>query len=405
MYWQGDKHDHIIYQSRATSLVLDDTIVDFDLSVLRARRLGLFAFYWLSVGQMSRAWTMIGAALRYAYGTGLHLCIEDPPTPAVGQDSLACTWWSLYTLEQTLSTITGRPSMTIDSVHSVPFPMSAMEEQTSTVTEPDYQACKGGMCLISPNQGWPYSNIGPVYVGTVARSMEADCGLYLKATAGLSTITRSILITLYSTTSAVKSAGETQQDMIRLGQRLDQWVLSLPQKLGLCGSIRGSIRLTRERVLISFHAYSARILLTRPCIRTCGTSREEGLEPSFAERMANSCIEAAQMIVDLLPDEPSSDFIYTMGPWWCVVHHLMQAVAVLLLGLSYACVRSQKGPMLIRCVRKVGLHLRASRNPVSQRGCDVIDKMTELLTRRWSLDVAEDWQPARRPLSIQELVS
>jgi hypothetical protein len=89
------------------------------------------------------AWLLVGTALRYAWAIGLHVGKEDPSAPALGDESLARTWWSLYSLEQTLSTITGRPSMTIDAFDSIPLPISATEEQATINREPDCQVCEG----------------------------------------------------------------------------------------------------------------------------------------------------------------------------------------------------------------------------------------------------------------------
>lgn len=45
---------------------------------------------------------------------------------------------------------------------------------------------------------------------------------------------------------------------------------------------------------------------------------------------------AAKSISDLLPDMVVLDiiWIYTNGPWWCIVHHLMQAITILTLSLT-----------------------------------------------------------------------
>ena len=52
--WQGDENDHTIYQARARAFGLnrEDTFNYPDLS--RIQGLGLLAFYWLAVGQVSR---------------------------------------------------------------------------------------------------------------------------------------------------------------------------------------------------------------------------------------------------------------------------------------------------------------------------------------------------------------
>jgi hypothetical protein len=100
-------------------------------------------------------------------------------------------------------------------------------------------------------------------------------------------------------------------------------MLPLPKGVDFRVPVNDGTTSNRKRALIGFQAYSTTILLTRPCIGAHEPSREEGSEPSFAERMENKCIEAAQMIVDLLPAEPSGHLVYEKGPWWCIIVHLM----------------------------------------------------------------------------------
>jgi hypothetical protein len=350
------------------------------------------------------AWMLVGTALRYAYAIGLHVGKEDPSTLALGDESLARTWWSLYSLEQTLSTITGRPSMTIDAVDPIPLPISATEEQVTIDREPDCQVYEGGSCFVPLHQGQFYTQSGPHLLVTEPGPMDSDNGCYFKATAELAVITRSILNSLYSAPRTGKSGWETQQNISRLGQLLDRWMLSLPKDVDFRLSVNDDTRFNRKRALIGFQAYSATILLTRPCIGAYEPSREEGSEPSFAERMENKCIEAAQMIVDLLPGEPSSHLVYKKGPWWCIIHHLMQAISVLLLTLSQARIRSQKVLVMVRYIEKAGLHLRALSDPTAQRGWSLIGSLMAPVMRR--LDLSDVWQGSRvrRPLSIQQLV-
>ena len=138
--------------------------------------------------------------------------------------------------------------------------------------------------------------------------------------------------------------------------------------------------------------------------------------------MRNSYIEAARRVVYFLPNKPSLPFIYDQGPWWCIVHHSMQAVSALLLELSYACFKSQNGMILIQCTRKVCRWLQSMHDPMAQRAWHVVENLIPALAKQWPLDVletpeqyllhtkqmqkslADDRQPTRRLLSIQQLL-
>jgi hypothetical protein len=52
--WRGDVSDHIVYQARARAFGLNIDDVLKHPSLLQIQELGLLAFYWLSVGQVSR---------------------------------------------------------------------------------------------------------------------------------------------------------------------------------------------------------------------------------------------------------------------------------------------------------------------------------------------------------------
>lgn len=52
--FRADNRDHIIYQARARALSLNDTMITSHPDLPQIQSLGLLAFYWLSIGQVSR---------------------------------------------------------------------------------------------------------------------------------------------------------------------------------------------------------------------------------------------------------------------------------------------------------------------------------------------------------------
>lgn len=55
----------------------------------------------------------------------------------------------------------------------------------------------------------------------------------------------------------------------------------------------------------------------------------------FNRTTAAACVHAALDMVDLLPDEPNVVGLYELAPWWCLVHHIVQAATILMLELSF----------------------------------------------------------------------
>lgn len=52
--WQADARDHLIYQARARAFGLNESTMTDHPDMPQIQSLGLLAFYWLSVGQISR---------------------------------------------------------------------------------------------------------------------------------------------------------------------------------------------------------------------------------------------------------------------------------------------------------------------------------------------------------------
>ncbi|CAA9959843.1 fungal specific transcription factor domain containing protein [Pyrenophora teres f. maculata] len=400
-----DVGDHIIYQARARAFGMSEAAMTSHPDVPQIQGLGLLAFYWLSTGQVSRAWTVVGAALRSAYSLGLHVRNEDPSATATKRESLVKTWWSLYSLERTLSIITGRPSIVVDSCCSVPLPMSIPEEDASEAQEPTYRMHAGISATlhppafpISPNLAAnpPLTAVGP---GTTDTSSVS----YFRAVVQLSIITQNVLTSLYSAGTMIRSSDDIQRDIALLDQRLDQWARSLPPEFRLYEPSREpNDAFGRERMLLRFQLCSAQILLTRPCLTVRRQSRKDATDISFSKRMADNCVGAARTIVASLPEE-SYTHLYEQTPWWCLIHHMMQAISVFLLALSHPSSTSFDTTMMIHCVRKTIRWLQKMKGPVAERAHRVAFNCFESVARRHAVDISDLWNRTATPVVRQPI--
>lgn len=340
------------------------------------------------------AWTSIGIAVRFAYTLGLHVRNEDPSATAVKRETLVRTWWSLYSLERTLSIITGRPSIIVEACCSVPLPMPVVEEQISDQTEAAFRMRRSSFTSLIPTpHTWFSGPMDPPRTPVRLGTMEANPGSFFKVAIQLSIIVQNILNSLYTASTVVRSAAENQHEMTQLGQRLDQWVLSLPTEFNFQDPTKDGNRMfSRERVCLGFQLCSARMLLGRPCLAPRRQAWRDGAEAVFARRMGDSCVEAAKTVIDFLPDEPNPRFIYDQGPWWCNVHHLMQAVSVLLLGLSYPASTSQDSKLLMHYVRKSVRWLQVMEDPTAERAFQVAMSTFETVLRRYPSHMTDMWR-------------
>jgi hypothetical protein len=149
---------------------------------------------------------------------------------------------------------------------------------------------------------------------------------------------------------------------------------------------------SHERVLLGYQLCSARMLLGRPYLNARRQTWGERNEATFGIRMGNSCVEAAKAVVDFLPDDLDAHFIYDQSPWWCIVHHMMQAVFVLLLGLSYPTSTSQDSMLLVRYIKKVIRCLQVMQDSAAERAYLVAVRTFETVLRRQPVDLAGMWK-------------
>jgi hypothetical protein len=85
-----------------------------------------------------------------------------------------------------------------------------------------------------------------------------------------------------------------------------------------------------ERTGLAFRFYAAKLIILQPCLLRCTKLSCPG---SVCETMATMCVQMAGHIIDLLPDEVDVAWLYTVTPWWCILHYIMQSASVLLVAL------------------------------------------------------------------------
>lgn len=272
--------------------------------------------------------------------------------------------------------------------------MPVTEEQISDHMEAAFRMRKSSSTsLISASHTWPNGYIDPPRTPVGLGTIDANSGSFFNAAVQLSIITQSVLNSLYTTSTTFRSPTENQNEMAQLSQRIDQWVLSLPREFNFQDPYNdGNMLFSRERVLLGFQLCGARMMLGRQCLRPPKQPWREGAEATFARRMGDSCIEAAKTVVDFLADKPTARFVHDQGPWWCIVHHLMQAISALLLGLSYPASTSQDGMQMMHYVKKSIRWLQMMEDPTAERACKVATSTLETVLRRYPVEVAHMWR-------------
>ncbi|KAF1945611.1 hypothetical protein EJ02DRAFT_451329 [Clathrospora elynae] len=372
--WRGDERDHLIYMTRAVHLLgLKDTVMFIsapNLDLVQAT--GALAFYFLVIGHVSRAWIMIGLSMRLALALGLHLRNEDPSLDDAKKEPLARTWWCLHSIECLVCSITGRPPVigNEDCTIALPFAPSRASNRDSISSRPTSR--------VRTSYGSPQTN-GSNSTSESDKKSTAEMR-YFPTYINLTLISQKVLLSLYSPRTAVQSWENVQNKITELLNELEEW-----SKTALSGNVRPSTgshlpHLDRERFLLKIYYWSTRILITRPCL--CRIERrissESDRSVNFNAKTAEICVEAAREMSKLFPDQPDTYFIYSQGPWWDVVHIIMQTMAVLLLEMAYEGkhLKDEKAD-LVMCIKKMIRWLRAMQtsDPVAGRAYQIVHKI------------------------------
>ncbi|RII19286.1 hypothetical protein CUC08_Gglean001950 [Alternaria sp. MG1] len=248
------------------------------------------------------------------------------------------------------------------------------------------QASKHGHPFFVPD-GWRATMnllfaIGAKYshlVGAEWRGDERDHLIYM--TRAVQLLGLKDTLTFLAAPSLDKIQAYVQTKITELLKELEIWVqTALPPEDVRPSSWTQRSDLNRERFLLRIYYWSTKVLITRPCL--CRIERRIATESSksmnFNTDTAETCVEAARQMAMLFPEQPDTGFIYSQGPWWDVVHIIMQALAVLLLEMAYEGkhLKDEKADILA-CIKKMIRWLRAMKanDPVAARAHDVVYKI------------------------------
>ncbi|KAJ5042566.1 fungal-specific transcription factor domain-containing protein [Bipolaris maydis] len=335
--WRADESDHGYYMMRAVYLIRFESY----LRVFPSPSLELvqatysMSFYLLTIGHVNRAWAYIGVSLRHAIALGLHLRNTATESVHIEQDTLTHTWWTAYCIETLINTIMGRPPAITDEHCTVPLPNHEFEKDVSSKK--------------------PYL----VYRIDIAR------------------LTRKVQRYLYSPQTATQSWEFVQTTISDLFNDLDKWSTAA---LSPSPESQYSSRATdsnREQFLLRIDYWSTKILITQPCLRSLGwrVENQSSTSADFDTNMADSCITAALELEKMFPVQLNTKFVYKDGPWWAIVHIIMQAITVLLLEMTYNMQgkREQRFPVIPSLQRLLGwLKAMQDSDPVASRAYDVV---------------------------------
>jgi hypothetical protein len=233
---------------------------------------------------LDRAWVAVGSAVRLALACGLHTRLHYSMIEPKQEQIMADTWWGLYNLESLLSSMTGRLSMLHNEHVTTPLP-SAVAEQSRDKT---------ALAIL------------PAY---------SDAQIHL------ANISQEALFNLYTERRTPRSWPQIHAIMTSMQSDLDNWAQEAipdpPQGL------QASSVPDAQYMMLKKQCYRVRIMITRPSLRRIERCSETAAEDFTLtdQDFANTCIQTAQDLASLLPDDAIPHVIYENGPWWTIVHN------------------------------------------------------------------------------------
>ncbi|KAL9047161.1 MAG: hypothetical protein Q9214_000199 [Letrouitia sp. 1 TL-2023] len=350
--WRGSENDHLIYFTRARLLGFNSHKVLEHAELQRVQIAGLMAFYLLATHQVNR---MNGIAIRLAVSLGLNLRNEDPLLSRSSKEIRYRVWWALCFIERTLAVMTGRAAAFAESDCSAPLPLPVEEEEfmndkwfeedsavamlRSLSTDDSVMAHElrsTSALTTSSAAAESASHTLSLYQRPESQIIPPSKALYFLYHSKLGLLAYNTLSRLYRPRVMNISWASVQSEISKLQTRLAEWRYMLPLVFDF-NSEQNDPQFLGERVCLGLSYYSTMIIINRPCL--CRIDRkiphQSGEAKGFNRSSAATCVDAATSMIGLLPDDPRTVDMYSAGPWWSLVHHLMQAISILMLEMSF----------------------------------------------------------------------
>ncbi|KAH7402520.1 fungal-specific transcription factor domain-containing protein [Pyrenochaeta sp. MPI-SDFR-AT-0127] len=400
--WCEGERGHLIYYSRATALGLRDPWLISHPDLPQMQLTALLSFYYLSIGRVSQAWTLIGLAMRIGYALGLHIRNEDRNVGVARKEVLYRIWWGHYSFELFVSATIGRATLGVNRNCSVPLPLpiSSGDIEGSIIESRfgDQIMMSAGQSLrelSTPPEKQPGSSETISEMST-SFTERTNSGTYLKKIVRLFQITQDALH-LYDAGMVSESWESSQKVIAQLEKDLAMWATSLPD--GLDFFHRGAVighRYRREQNTLEILYHSTKILVTRPCLcrLDCISANPSTSSNNFNRQMAVTCVASAKAIANLLANEPEYHVVtlYEVYPWWSMVHHIMRSLVVLLLEVAHGPTDFPEDPQgIVSPLKGLMRWLRAMRksNGMAKRAYSIVFKLVKKLAATISIDISD----------------
>ncbi|KAJ5340381.1 hypothetical protein N7541_009505 [Penicillium brevicompactum] len=340
---QPDREDHRTFFARAWRLSVGNVALLDHPDLQQVQVEGLAALYLLSVGQVNRSWKTIGIAIRSAMTMGLNLRSESESVPYFSKELRYRLWWALSMLDTILCEMTGHPLSIRETFCTTPLPVPLMEEDLSdarimqAITDQGTQGAFLTSLLSKRNTDLPWQGIGnttePRATLATRNIMKPNASLFLLYAVELDQLLRKAIENLYAHKAMRQSWDEIETAISTFNSHADDWLSRLPAEFDFTTS-NTTQTFTQHRANLAFRFYATKLIITQPSLRRLSLQSSEARSPAATcDNIAAICVQTACQMIDFLPEEADRVWLYSVAPWWCIVHNIMQSITVLLIEL------------------------------------------------------------------------
>lgn len=289
---------------------------------------------------------MIRIASSSAMALGINLRNADDKIDIVSKESQCRLWFSIYMLEHSLATMTGRPSSLNEtfSIHP-PFPYDESSFSSYPVSQflnDHSEREKIANWTLFENNSQTNARFEWLQI------IRPNSSLYFTYQMDLAFIASMIRSCIYGVPTLRKKWDQVGNSIQLYSQKLTQWLSTIHTSFAFIdgeGKVLQHLS-TQGQVSLALYYYSTRILINRPCLPQSGLQENSDFQlprSHFSNDAAITCVHSALLLISLLPDKPSQQWLYTISPWWTMLHFIMQAITVLLVHLSIDSASVQTG--------------------------------------------------------------
>jgi hypothetical protein len=391
--WKGDESDHLIYFTRARLLSMTSGTILEHPDLQQIQILGLMSFYLMSINQVNRSWILNGFAIRLASALGMNVRNDSDDLKDSLKEIRYRVWWALYTLEHRLCSITGRANCIRDDQSTTPLPAPLEEEEfeseegralLSKERQQDDRApasnqhtlsqlsstvstdCSRSQTKISRS---PSAGARPADLES-AKDVSPNASLYFLHLVQLSRLTQDMFHRLYNPSSITGTWSEILSKIKELDERLEHWYQRLLPAFAFRWKQRERTAY-EPQLALGFFFLGTKMAIHQPCLYSLDRKIPNQSSQSHEfNRNALACVKAAMELLSLIPDEPNAVGLMRVGPWWTILHWLVQATTVLMLEISFRVNHTPEDTDLVLESGKKGirwLHALGEDNTSAQR--------------------------------------